>query len=266
MYSDAVGNVVTAGRPWAWGIVAIGLLLLGRSVVPAGQIGLDALVRVGATTALALSVIAFGAAALSGQRIPDSLRTRRAQPPIGLIESATLIVGLLALSSLMDLAIEHFDLRAASRLGVIEDALADLHGSDVWLALGAVALAPAIAEELLFRGYLLGALLSRLRPARAVVLSAVCFGLAHFDLVQGSAAAILGLYLGAVSIATGSIRICVAAHFFNNALAVLDPSLAESLGSHPIVGTGVSAVLAAGGLGSWIVLRRRLEGATLRPG
>lgn len=262
VYSALVGNVVAARRPWAWAIIALGFLLLARVAAPVGAMDLDTLVRVGAGTAVALVVIALGAATLSGWPLADSLRMRGARPPLRAIETVTLIVGLLALSHLLDAAIEHADLRATSRLGVIEDALAGIDGAGVWFALAGIALAPAIAEELLFRGYVLGALLSRLRPLWAVLISALLFGAAHFDLVQGGAAAILGVYLGAVSIATRSIRVCVAAHFCNNALAVLDPALAAPVATHPLVIAGGWALLASGGIGACIVLARRLRAPT----
>jgi membrane protease YdiL (CAAX protease family) len=258
-YSGDLAEDVAARRPWAWAIVALGFLLMGGGTASVGPMGLGALVRVGASTALSLIVIALGAALLSGRPIADALRTRPVDPPIRLAESASLIIGMLALSNLMDIAIEHFDWRAASRLGEIEQALSGMRGAEIWLALAAIALAPAIAEELLFRGYVLGALLGRMQPAWAVLISAILFGCAHLDLVQGSAAAALGVYLGAVSLATRSIRLCVAAHFCNNALAVLGPSLGSQLAPRPILSTGLWLLLLLGAAGAVVVLGRRLR-------
>jgi len=264
-YSARLAEDVAARRPWAWAIVALGFLLMGGGTASIGPMGLGALVRVGASTALSLIVIALGAALLSGRPLADALRIRPAHPPIRLAESALLIFGMLALSNLMDAAIEHFDWRAGSRLGEIERALAGMRGAEVWLVLGAIGVAPAIAEELLFRGYVLGALLRRTRPGWAVPISALLFGCAHLDLVQGSAAVVLGLYLGAVSLATRSIRLCVAAHFCNNALAVLGPSLGDRFTAQPIAPIALWLLLSAGAVGAAGVLARRLRPPARRP-
>ena len=82
------------------------------------------------------------------------------------------------------------------------------------------AVLPALAEEMVFRGYFLGAL----RPhgdGIALVLSAFVFGLFHGNILQFPFAFLLGLVFGFVVVQTGSIWPAVLIHFGNNLMSVL---------------------------------------------
>lgn len=82
------------------------------------------------------------------------------------------------------------------------------------------AVLPALVEEMIFRGYLMGSL----RPygdGIALVLSAFVFGLFHGNVLQIPFAFILGLVLGWMVIQTGSIWTAVVLHFGNNLMSVL---------------------------------------------
>ena len=82
----------------------------------------------------------------------------------------------------------------------------------------ALALVPAVAEELLFRGVLFGAARPRLGATGAVVASAVAFGaLSRIGLPLRAGAAFGGLLLGTVRAASGSLWPAIAFHFANNA-------------------------------------------------
>ncbi len=84
---------------------------------------------------------------------------------------------------------------------------------------------PALSEELAFRGLILQGLRSRLGSATAVVLSALLFGVIHLDPLQGLGAFFTGLYLGYLTVRSGSIYPAIAAHGFNNLWATLESSL-----------------------------------------
>jgi len=88
------------------------------------------------------------------------------------------------------------------------------------LNLVSTAVLPALVEEMVFRGYILGAL----RPqgdGLAIVFSAVFFGLLHGNLLQIPFAFILGLIFGYLTVQTGSIWPAVLLHFLNNAFSVV---------------------------------------------
>jgi ABC-2 type transport system permease protein/sodium transport system permease protein len=88
------------------------------------------------------------------------------------------------------------------------------------LILVVMALVPAIFEELCFRGFLFGALRTRLADDRTVIASALLFGLFHEILFPGRllASTFLGVVLGWVRLRTGSIVPCVLLHALHNSL------------------------------------------------
>lgn len=88
-----------------------------------------------------------------------------------------------------------------------------------WLALLAGALVPAIAEELSFRGYVLGAL-RPLGPAAAVVLTGILFGALHLSLIRLLPLTLLGILWSMVAQRSGSILPTMIMHLLNNGIAL----------------------------------------------
>jgi membrane protease YdiL (CAAX protease family) len=123
-------------------------------------------------------------------------------------------------------------------LGVGESATMDLvarafaHGSPttVLLGMGAIAIAPGAAEEVFFRGLLQARFAARFRRSIAVALTALAFGLIHLDLVQGTLAFLVGLYLGWLAERLGGVRPTIVAHGINNALFIAIASLSPDGG------------------------------------
>jgi hypothetical protein len=85
------------------------------------------------------------------------------------------------------------------------------------MALIASLLAP-LAEEVAFRGYLLSALRTHLRPGAAIAASSVLFAAMHLDPVRFPAVLFLGIFLGWLAWRSGSLWPAVAAHAANNGL------------------------------------------------
>ncbi|MDD5603786.1 MAG: CPBP family intramembrane metalloprotease, partial [Eubacteriales bacterium] len=81
-----------------------------------------------------------------------------------------------------------------------------------------VALTPAICEELLHRGVMLSAYENR-GSMRAVVITAILFGIFHFDVSNLLGPILIGIVIGIYVIRTNSIFAGVLAHFLNNAIA-----------------------------------------------
>lgn len=75
-----------------------------------------------------------------------------------------------------------------------------------------------IFEEILYRGILLKGLINKYNSKRAIVYSALIFGIAHLNIPQGINAFLLGLILGTVFYYTRSIYLCMIMHFVNNLL------------------------------------------------
>jgi membrane protease YdiL (CAAX protease family) len=75
-----------------------------------------------------------------------------------------------------------------------------------------------LSEELLCRNWVLGSLLGRLKPWRAIALSAVIFGAIHLHPSQVIYATLLGMSFGWIFWRTGAFWLCVLAHGLFNAL------------------------------------------------
>jgi sodium transport system permease protein len=84
-----------------------------------------------------------------------------------------------------------------------------------------LALAPAICEEVLFRGVLLGALRPRFGTAWAVVLTGFLFGAFHMSLHRFLPTAVLGMMLAVIVARTGSIVPAMLVHFIHNSTVVI---------------------------------------------
>ncbi|MGE5191858.1 MAG: ABC transporter permease subunit/CPBP intramembrane protease [Deltaproteobacteria bacterium] len=90
----------------------------------------------------------------------------------------------------------------------------------LWFVLLTFAVAPAICEELVFRGFLLSGFGRGGRMALAVALSSIAFGIIHMIPEQVFNTALLGLVLGTLAIRGNSLVPCILFHFVNNALGV----------------------------------------------
>ena len=92
---------------------------------------------------------------------------------------------------------------------------------NIWFLLGLMALAPAIFEELAFRGFILSGLRHTGNKWRAILISSVFFGITHGILQQSIVATVFGLVLGYIAIQSGSIFPCMAFHAVHNAVGLV---------------------------------------------
>lgn len=83
-----------------------------------------------------------------------------------------------------------------------------------------LAVGSPLVEELFFRGLLLRSLLGRTRALIAVPVSAILFGLAHFEPLQFAGLTVFGLALGILAWRTGRLGPSIGAHMAFNAAAV----------------------------------------------
>ena len=103
----------------------------------------------------------------------------------------------------------------------------------LWYVLLAFAVAPAICEEIAFRGFVLSGFNRNGRAGLAIVLSSLAFGVMHMIPQQVFNATILGLLLGLLAIRSGSIFPCMLFHMIFNSLLVMHGRLSEASKDHP---------------------------------
>ncbi len=91
----------------------------------------------------------------------------------------------------------------------------------LWLMLLAFAAAPAICEEIAFRGFMLSGFSRGGKVRLAVMLSSLAFGIIHMIPQQVFNAALLGVILGMMCVRSRSLIPGIAFHFVYNSLAIL---------------------------------------------
>ena len=112
----------------------------------------------------------------------------------------------------------------------------------------ALALVPAVAEELMFRGVLFGALRPRIGPSNAVIVSALAFGLYHGSIYRFAPAAFAGVLLGFTRAASGSLAPALAFHLANNAGVIIALHLGYATPPAGVAPTAVAALAVVAGL------------------
>lgn len=103
----------------------------------------------------------------------------------------------------------------------LKTALESLLNAPLWVTLICVSVFAPFFEEWLCRGTILRGLLSRMKPASAIALSAVFFAFIHLNPWQGIPAFALGCLFGWVYYKTGSIKLTMLMHCVNNTLSAL---------------------------------------------
>lgn len=84
-----------------------------------------------------------------------------------------------------------------------------------------LALAPAVCEELVFRGYLLTGFKTKKSSVPAIIITAVLFAGIHLDIYKFFPLLIMGAAYAYIAAATSSVIIPVIFHFINNSLSVI---------------------------------------------
>ncbi len=99
--------------------------------------------------------------------------------------------------------------------------------SNLLYILIAIAIIPAITEEFIFRGVILGEYSAMgTKPVTAVMLSAAMFAMLHFNLYQFPVYFFGGIILGYVAIITNSVLCAMIVHLLNNVFSLLfEPQL-----------------------------------------
>jgi membrane protease YdiL (CAAX protease family) len=249
--------------PLATAAVLVGLVLMFMAAaLTSGALGVRAALVV---AEIGLMTPALGALAFLGAPVGRSLALQSPGPRTALLSlaaGATLwgaSLGLFELQYVVWKPPEGY-LEAFRRL---HEALKPDGPIDAAFSVAAIALVPALCEEVLFRGAVLPSFLKTAGPAGAVCFSALLFGSIHLDFTAGAPvlyrvpfAFAVGLGLGALRLWTGSLVPPMLAHATLNTITFVvapfvdDPNAPAE--SRPLLG---AALLVAGGLFTALVFR-----------
>lgn len=136
---------------------------------------------------------------------------------MGYLGAAVLIVGLLLLNIVITAGLVSLFPESAVN---VETTFSDILGDDALAALIVIAAAPAVCEEMLFRGVIFHSLKAKYRVSSSMVITASLFGIFHMSLVKFIPTGLLGLALCIVVWWTDSIYPAMLMHFINNAVSV----------------------------------------------
>lgn len=248
----AAGSVFSAGRAVAVLLAAFGGYIVIATVFAAAHA--DLLVTIMAGEAMLVLVPLAFVRATGGHRAMLGLRWPERQFVIaalllGVSQWFLNLVLVDALSRVFDLSGDGVD---RLQQVAVDPPLA--------LSLLAIAVMPALGEEVLFRGVVARGLATRLVPWVAIVVSALLFSLFHFAWVQAAPTFLLGLVYGYMALVARSCIPTMIAHLANNTLAILVaqdalPWFTRALGFNTLLTAGVALALTLSGL----VLVRRSE-------
>jgi sodium transport system permease protein len=115
----------------------------------------------------------------------------------------------------------------ADQIEQAERSVSKMREASPWLLLAVFVVAPAVIEELCFRGYLFSSFRAVMSPVRTIGVTAILFGLFH--VLTGSAllierfipSTLMGLLIGWVAYRTGSVFPGVVVHFVHNGLLMM---------------------------------------------
>ncbi|MDP8999817.1 MAG: CPBP family intramembrane metalloprotease [Myxococcota bacterium] len=194
-----------------------------------------------------IATVTVVAARLQARDIVSTLRLAATRASfVGIVAA---VVGMVGLSLATGAASDLLGLRGQGTMAAIARALERPPPARLLIAIVTIAIAPAVAEEGLFRGLIQTRLAARWGRWPSILITALGFGLVHLDLVQGAVAAVAGIFLGWIADRFGGIRPTIAAHAFNNAAFVA----VAAVGSTGDVTRMGDVALTAGGLMTWIL-------------
>ncbi|MCE5303150.1 MAG: ABC transporter permease subunit [Planctomycetaceae bacterium] len=152
-------------------------------------------------------------------------------------------------ASLLQRLVQHLYPVSDSVLPAFQKLQKMFHDANLWPLLLLIAVVPAICEELAFRGFILRGFCRSGRVGRAIVLSAILFGVTHGILQQSLIASLLGVLLGWLAVQSGSILPGVAFHMVHNGLLTLNGRIV--LGDVPLLRRLVTPIEGGGMTFQW---------------
>jgi len=174
---------------------------------------------IGIGNVLSFAIVLSWAARKSRRPLREVFPFRRFRPVL-LLTLPVLLIGLGIIASEADNVLRYF-MPMPQSVAEIMRSVASSGAASFFT----VALVAPVTEELLFRSIILGGLLSRYGPRKAILISTVLFCLSHLNPYQFFSAFVVGVVLGWLFYRTGSLWPCIIGHTFYNLCLVLAVAL-----------------------------------------
>ena len=170
-------------------------------------------------TSLVLAVVATTGALLSPVPFRERLNLHR--PQITWVGMLVAICGTLAVSTVF-VAIDGLGLLPQSEtLEEIAQFVEESTPVGFLFSVLLIGLAPGFDEELMFRGYMQTRLVQRWGAGVGILITSILFGVLHMDLIQGTFAAAMGMFLGYLALQSRSIIPAMVCHAANNTISTV---------------------------------------------
>ena len=204
-------------------ILVIFLIILAANFLPEDSIGIDSnpYLAVVIIQLLTYAVPALFYSRIRGKELAPGLRLRVFKPSqiLFLVQSAVFLLSGTVLISMMMYKLSPIAFEASAVTEYAAFAMNRRFLDGVYLVV-AFAILPAITEEFVFRGIVLGEYQKKGLVLAAMV-SSVMFGMSHFSLVRFPVYFFSGLVLACVAYVTRSVLASMVIHAVNNAFVLL---------------------------------------------
>jgi uncharacterized protein len=165
------------------------------------------------------TVLSLTAVAAAGS--PRFLRLRLVPTDVSAGAVLMMVLGVLTLGQSLESLSVVLGVGEGGAMGMFRRVLTGISGIDLLLAVLVIGILAPFGEELFFRGFMQTRLRERWGVRATVTASALCFAALHLEWVHAALAFVLGLYLGFVTEASGSIRPAILCHLVNNTASTL---------------------------------------------
>lgn len=168
-------------------------------------------------TQFIIFTVPFGFACYTKKDIRASFKLKGCAPKYFVAAIFLIIGGIMAGIVTSELSAYLFKTSAVDAAETMNDIIGDRFLPVLFV----IALAPAICEELMFRGYVLGSMTAKYKTGSAIIVSAVVFGLYHMSASKFLTTTMLGALLCYIAVQSGSILPGMLMHFINNAISCI---------------------------------------------
>ena len=228
------GGVPAVGDAWLVALVTViaVIYLGGAAQLKYGYVGL-----------LFQQVLIIGIPLLAAWYTKKDMRRTFSLYPVSikqLVASVFLGLGGSCLVSLFGDLLAKVMVKSAENLNTLNEQLSEFGFVEAFVL---IALAPAVCEEFLFRGYILTAFRSKYKVINAILVSSVLFGLYHMSVIRFCGTFALGVLHCYVVVKTGSLIPVMLMHFINNGLGVIQIYAPDMLAPVGLGGSNVPMML-----------------------